>query len=360
MQEEQLYKRLTAAAASGDSSLLRTVLAAGAEGDVGRCVEGCSDVDTHWVDEELMWVDEAGGACPAAMMWAVKYGHLDCLKFLYPVGCMPGNAEWLGNVLAYAAVCGSIESLEWLLSPAADAGYTALQLDSALRIAAEKGDAPSVKLLLEAGADVADDEEWADICENLEDGGENADCLSLLRAAETVPKHVLVQAAQRGDAEEVRRCLLSGADALAACRALFPAAAGGHTECVTLLLEAGADVNVKSELCHTCLMLAAEGGHAECVHLLLDAGADVNAVAEDGMSSLLLASAAGHAECVKLLIEAGADVHLEDYSGCSIVMRAAEKGHMECLKLLFAAGASTRGLASVLLCQPSEFSGENG
>lgn len=348
------------AAGGGHAECVELLLAAGAVGDGGRWEEGCTKVDPHWVDEELMDVYEDGGTYAAAMMWAVQYDHAECLKLLCEGRLRTADDDFMGYVLAWAVDVGSVDCLKWQLCAESGVEYTSQQLDFALKKAAWHGDVTCVELLLEAGADVADDEEWADICENLEDGGENADCLSLLRAAEAAPKHVLVQAAQRGDAEEVRRCLLSGADAFAACRALFPAAAGGHTECVTLLLEAGADVNVKSELCHTCLMLAAEGGHAECVHLLLDAGADVNAVAEDGMSSLLLASAAGHAECVKLLIEAGADVHLEDYSGCSIVMRAAEKGHMECLKLLFAAGASTRGLASVLRCQPSEFSVENG
>lgn len=348
------------AAGGGHAECVELLLAAGAVGDGGRWEEGCTKVDPHWVDEELMDVYEDGGTYAAAMMWAVQYDHAECLKLLCEGRLRTADDDFMGYVLAWAVDVGSVDCLKWQLCAESGVEYTSQQLDFALKKAAWHGDVTCVELLLEAGADVPDDEELADICETLADDGGNEDCLSLLRAAEAAPKHVLAKAAQRGDAEEVLRCLSAGAGATAVGRALFPAAEGGHAACVKLLLEAGANVKEKSEWGYTCLMLAARGGAAECVRLLLVAGADANAVAADDWSSLMFAAERGDAECVKLLIDAGADVNAEDCSGYSVVMRAAEKGHMECLKLLFAAGASTRGLASVLRCQPSEFSGENG
>ena len=381
------------AAGGGYAECVKLLLAAGAVGEGGKWEEGCTEIDTHWVDEEIMWADEESISCSAALIWAVRYGHADCLRFLleaganpgacryeygdegqsysgllvsayynhldcmkllYPVGRMPGNDAFMGNVLCWAADGGGADCLEWLLSPEVGEEYTALQLNIALQTAARHGYAACVKLLLEAGADLPNGKSLAYIYEELEYGGGHEDCLSLLRAAEAEEKHVLLKAAQRGDVGEVRRCLSAGADARAVERALFPASEGGHAACVKLLIAAGANPNAEDtddKYGDSCLRLAVREGHTECVRLLLAAAADANAVAYGGQDScLMLAAKRGDAECVKLLIDAGADVHFEDCEGYSIVMRAAEKGHMECLKLLFAAGASTRGLASVLRC----------
>jgi ankyrin repeat protein len=55
---------------------------------------------------------------------------------------------------------------------------------------------------------------------------------------------------------------------------LVRASEDGHTETVTLLLDAGADVHAKKDL---ALCLASEKNHTEIVGLLLDAGANVHA-----------------------------------------------------------------------------------
>ena len=53
------------------------------------------------------------------------------------------------------------------------------------------------------------------------------------------------------------------------------AAAGGHTDIVKLLLDAGADTDVEDEYGVTPLFLAASKGDTYMVKLLLDAGADM-------------------------------------------------------------------------------------
>lgn len=55
------------------------------------------------------------------------------------------------------------------------------------------------------------------------------------------------------------------------------AAANGHQDCITLLIEAGADVNATDEYGGTPLHLSSEKGFTDCISVLVAAGAHVNA-----------------------------------------------------------------------------------
>ena len=83
-------------------------------------------------------------------------------------------------------------------------------------------------------------------------------------------------------------CLVWGLDLRYCC-------AGGHTEVVKVLLEAGADVHACDD---NALQWANRHGHTETVKVLLEAGADVHA---DDDWVLRLASIGGQTEVVKVL-----------------------------------------------------------
>ncbi len=55
------------------------------------------------------------------------------------------------------------------------------------------------------------------------------------------------------------------------------------------------------------LHVAIDKENTECVKLLLEAGADPNATDNDAYTPLYLAAREGNVECTKLLLEAGAD-----------------------------------------------------
>jgi len=76
---------------------------------------------------------------------------------------------------------------------------------------------------------------------------------------------------------------------------------------VTLLLDAGADINAADQKGTTPLNLAARTGALEMVRLLIDRGGDINAATTDGRSPLLNAQWKGHTKIVALLLDAGAD-----------------------------------------------------
>ena len=64
----------------------------------------------------------------------------------------------------------------------------------------------------------------------------------------------------------------------------------GRTEVVRILLDAGANPNVKGEHHVSCLTWAAGRGHAQVVKLLLEAGAKVNTADKHGTTPLCWAA----------------------------------------------------------------------
>ena len=89
----------------------------------------------------------------------------------------------------------------------------------------------------------------------------------------------------------------------------------GNTEVVKLLLERGADVNVKSTTDgSTALMWATQKGNMDIVKLLLKNSADVNAENDDGTTAHHIAIRQGYTNIVQLLEKAGAEKSLSGYA----------------------------------------------
>ena len=192
----------------------------------------------------------------------------------------------------------------------------------------------------------------------------------------------IVIAAARGFAETVEVVIRAGVDVNDVLRgpgtsadgasALFLAANGGHELIVGLLLEAGADpdlafpgpeVRKNSNLAGaTPLLVAIYRGNEAVVHRLIEAGADVNRVLPDsiagsdrslsGASPLMLAAYAGKKELVRKLIDAGADVNYRvsgdrrsdgtnaRTAGLTALKLATGRGHAAIADLLKEAGAT--------------------
>lgn len=148
----------------------------------------------------------------------------------------------------------------------------------------------------------------------------------------------LLQAADNGDMDEVRRLIESGVDANIAepkwsLSALVNAAGRGDTAMAEYLLAKGADVDKGSPL-----DAAADTGETAMVRFLLQRGADPNRFRVGNIPApLLSASRKGNVEILKLLIEFGADVKAEDpYNPLRL---AASGGHKEFVEILLAHGA---------------------
>lgn len=84
---------------------------------------------------------------------------------------------------------------------------------------------------------------------------------------------------------------------------IHSAAAGRHTKIVKLLLDLGADPNVREQGGFTPLHAAAQNDDADTIRILLLGGADLTLKSQDGKTALDIAMDAGHEKASALLGE---------------------------------------------------------
>jgi len=92
------------------------------------------------------------------------------------------------------------------------------------------------------------------------------------------------------------------------------AAVQGKTDTVALLLKQGADIEEKTSVQQTPLMMAALAGQTPTVKVLIDNGAALEARDKFGRTPLMCALLGGNAETVQTLLDRGADINAKDYS----------------------------------------------
>ncbi|KAL5393337.1 hypothetical protein DPSP01_000160 [Paraphaeosphaeria sporulosa] len=122
---------------------------------------------------------------------------------------------------------------------------------------------------------------------------------------------------------------------------------------VKLLVDAGVDVNFRSEQGETALHVASRFGHEESAKALL-AGSALHKAEVDipektfGWTPLFIACVDGHASMVRLLIEHGADLDRADSDGWTAREHAALRGHMDIIKVLEEIAPAKPGVAESL------------
>ncbi len=178
----------------------------------------------------------------------------------------------------------------------------------------------------------------------------------------------LQNAAERGDIQGVRTLWDQGAGKSKedVADAFVHAAGAGQLQIVQLLLEKGAELDVRGSCDHpwynsfgavvanvtfsdaTGLICAAAHGDAKAVKFFLDHGADVNAAVMGGKWTALYSAAyLGHSQIVKLLLDRG----VEDVSGPLKLVRENNR-HPQVDNLLEQAEARQLGTASPVASTP--------
>ena len=110
----------------------------------------------------------------------------------------------------------------------------------------------------------------------------------------------------------------------------------GHPEAVTVLLDAGADVNLSSReaMKVTPLASASAAQQLKIARLLIEHGANVNARATNDFTPLHESAASGKIDFAQLLIEHGADVNAKTTDGKTPLDYAREHKQQEMVELL--------------------------
>ena len=132
---------------------------------------------------------------------------------------------------------------------------------------------------------------------------------------------------------------------------LHAAACYGDVEMVQVLLNLGADVNIRNDRSRSPLNHISRGPSgsvkipnyprsiANVARLLIDRGADINDKDDKGQTPLHTMTDKGRIEVIRVLLERGADVGVEDKQGKTPFSLAKGNGYEEIMKLLSEHGA---------------------
>ncbi|MFQ0834970.1 ankyrin repeat domain-containing protein [Citrobacter gillenii] len=189
-------------------------------------------------------------------------------------------------------------------------------------------------------------------------------------------------AAEQGNAQGLTSCLAKNVDINATNRqgrtAIIIASLNKHYDCVSLLIEASADINKQDQTCFNPFLISCLTNDLTLLRLVLPANPDLNVLSRFGGVGITPASEKGHVEIVrelllrtdinvnhtnfvgwtplleaivlndggakqqeivKLLLDNGANPHMTDKYGKTPLELAREKGYHQIAELLIAAGA---------------------
>jgi ankyrin repeat protein len=185
------------------------------------------------------------------------------------------------------------------------------------------------------------------------------DLVNELAGAGGLEWHLLSFASRRGFSGGVRVLLEHGADVNVRGRhgytPLIHAALKNDAEIVRILVEAGADVNVRADSGETPLLLSLRRYNSvELVSLLLVHGADVNSQSERfGFTPLILATSADryHTKIVPWLLEKGANPNARANNGETPLLAAVRRNHLEIIDVLLNYGADVNSHAAQSLVE---------
>ena len=256
-----------------------------------------------------------------SLFYAAQVGSTSRCRQLLASGSDARERDKAGwTPLLVAAYCGHADVCDLLLAAGSDVGERSKSDHTPLLLAADNGHTEVCEMLLERGK------------ANFE---------------ETTPlgNTALNLAATKGDVSTVALLLSKGAKVDTRNKSgwtpLLVAAQKSHTEVCELLLTAGSDVEESvPKTQFTSLHFAALHGHGKIIQLLLSQlqKANINSRSRTEYTPLICASSEGHLACVLTLLQAGADPLLANNYGSLPIHMAAKHNHHKVVRILIEEG----------------------
>ena len=303
------------------------------------------------------------------LLGAAGSGHVEITKELLKRGASVDLPTSLGlTALMAAAYSGHLSVLLVLLQHSANPDLQSNSGVTALMKAAANGQGACVQALLQARANTELlDNDGRTALQHAEAEGHTVTAELIWQHAVPLPPTAaspadalgaagpvsstslpieIFESAEKGELQKVVEWLREGgrADAktsdpignnqAATTSLLHAAAANGHLEMVTELLERGASVDLEDSLGYTSLTNAAYQGHLSVLLLLLQHSANPDLQANYGDTALMAAAHHGKGACVQALLRAKANSKLRTEKGETALQWAEAKGHTAIAKLL--------------------------
>jgi ankyrin repeat protein len=300
------------------------------------------------------------------LLLAAKDGHIDIVKLLIDKGADVNAKSSNGwTALMLASETGYIDIAKLLIDKGADVNAKSSNGWTALMLASKAGHIDIVKLLIDKGVDVNTNRDIGTTALVSASGAGHIDVVKLLidkgvdvNAKDNHIRKVIMYAYPAHPRKILKRNM--------GMTALMSASGAGHIDIAKLLIDKGADVNVKSNDGWTALIDASVNGHVNVVKLLIDKGVDVNANRDIGTTALVSASGAGHIDVVKLLIDKGVDVNAKSNDGWKVIMyaypahpRLTDGRHMDMTALMLASIAGYIDVVKLLIDKGANVNAKN-
>ena len=281
-------------------------------------------------------VNAGGNINHTPLMIAAEKGHINAVTFLIRNGAdVDLQDQNYGETALFCAVRGfdaSCEVLNCLTKNGADINASSKRMLTPLMIAAKMGCINAVTFLMEHGAIV-----------DLQDKDGKTALHYAVHGCDTT--------------RDVSRCLGTQ-------NPLMTPVEKGHVSVATFLIEHGANVNLQDKYGRSALHHAVHGSDAslEILKCLIEIGADVNARTKIKRTPLMMACEYGHSNAVTCLIEHGANVSPKD-EYCYTALHHACRFHSSCeiLSCLIGTGAGVNARAKnkstplMMACEYGEY-----
>ncbi|MEV0251695.1 ankyrin repeat domain-containing protein [Nocardia sp. NPDC050712] len=260
-----------------------------------------------------------------------------------------GEEARLDQPLRNAIGAGALDDILTMVAQGMDPDTTTKSRVTTLKVATALGRPDAVRTLLDAGADLAHDENRAlalavhrgnsEIIRILLQAG--ADIYAADKYGHTVAEQVLASR----DVEVIKAVVEADQRNAEGGTLLHIAARHKSAEVVARLLDGGADPRALDAHGRTPGDLVIAFRHQENIRLLVTGG--TQATADDqGATAMHVAAATGDADGIRELLNAGSDGDAANHTGWTPLHVAADHGRVEITRMLLAAGAAPNARTS--------------